>query len=486
MPKLSKRTKNSLKKTVKVYSKSLTDQQFQQLDNLTVEYGICRSMFFNQLCGIRNMLNINHFRKLRNQIRQLGLGTIYQNRYHFLGKHWIYALMDTCGNVKSMWSNLANRIRNTIRDNDNINKDEQHYLFFILKFPELWHSILVYDQNSVQRIDKKYRVKYLSLQNRLTNDQLRHAHSYLRRVTRRYKPKPRASKRQNRSMTYDENMYRFETSRHFRFSSNEPRKVIDVVLTTDWHYRKNGNIQIILDRIKKRIEIHKLISTHTQLLPQAKPLGIDKGLATLISCSSNDEYGLNFSYLLNTEVERLCKINAARNYQRNKGYSTGFKRYNHRKQRSQEQLHKFVNHTILSMLKTELPVVIVKEDLSFTKDKLSKKRDKRKAKMHRKLNSWVKGYLNNRIEYLCQKYNIPFVDVNPAYTSQYCPHCHQHFTDRYGKHNEFVICPNCGKLNANTSAAKNILQRKDDSEITLYTPYKKVKKILDQRALQNN
>lgn len=468
---------------VKVYSQPLTEQQFQQLDSLTIEYGVCRSMFFNQFCGIRNMLKVNHFRQLRNEIRQTGFGKIYQVRYDFLGKHWIYALMDTCGNVKSMWANLANRIRHAIRDNDNIDKNERHYLFFVLKFPELWYDVLNYSDTIGNTLIKKYKIKYQNLQSELSDNQLRHAHSYLRRVTRRYKPKPRVVKRHNRSMTYDENMYRFESDRHFRFSSSQPCKVIDVVLTTDWHYRSNGNLQIILDRVKKRIEIHKLINTHIYKLPKTQPLGVDKGLATLISCSSNNEYGFNFSLLLTKEVERCCNVNAKRSYQRIKGYSDGFKRYTKRNQRSQEQLHGFVNHAILTMLQTEKPTVVVKEDLSFVKERSSKFKNKQLAKTHRKLNSWIKGYLNERLEYLCQKYDIPFVDVNPAYTSQYCPFCHHHFTSRFGKHNEFVVCSNCGILNANTSAAKNILQRKDDSEITLYTPYKKVKQILNKRIV---
>ncbi|MCD5501953.1 transposase, partial [Lactobacillus delbrueckii subsp. lactis] len=42
-------------------------------------------------------------------------------------------------------------------------------------------------------------------------------------------------------------------------------------------------------------------------------------------------------------------------------------------------------------------------------------------------------------------------------------------------------CPNCGEMNANTAAAVNILRRADDKNITLYTPYKKVEKILEDR-----
>ncbi|SDA71679.1 transposase, IS605 OrfB family, central region, partial [Lactobacillus kefiranofaciens] len=99
----------------------------------------------------------------------------------------------------------------------------------------------------------------------------------------------------------------------------------------------------------------------------------------------------------------------------------------------------------------------------------------------RNLSSWTKGVLNERLEYYCQQYGIDFKDVNPAYTSQYCPNCGRHFIVRFGKHNEKTLCPNCGEMDCNIAASKNILARATDKEITLYTPYKKVKAILDQR-----
>ena len=102
--------------------------------------------------------------------------------------------------------------------------------------------------------------------------------------------------------------------------------------------------------------------------------------------------------------------------------------------------------------------------------------------MRRNLSSWTKGILNDRIEYICLKFNIKTIDVNPAYTSQYCPICNQKFLERIGAHHEIAICPNCGPMNANTAAAKNIKNRKYDKEIHLYIPYKQVKQILDKRA----
>ncbi|MCD5536336.1 transposase, partial [Lactobacillus delbrueckii subsp. sunkii] len=56
-----------------------------------------------------------------------------------------------------------------------------------------------------------------------------------------------------------------------------------------------------------------------------------------------------------------------------------------------------------------------------------------------------------------------------------------HFEERYGSHHELTKCKKCGKMNANIAAAKNILSRLTDEEITLNTPYKRVKEILVSR-----
>ncbi|MBF0580294.1 transposase [Erysipelotrichaceae bacterium RD49] len=65
--------------------------------------------------------------------------------------------------------------------------------------------------------------------------------------------------------------------------------------------------------------------------------------------------------------------------------------------------------------------------------------------------------------------------MNPAYTSQLCPKCH-HLGIRQG---EAFSCPSCGHQgDANLNAAKNILDRKKDSEITIYTKAKDIKKII--------
>lgn len=480
MPKSLKPMKKCLNKNVCGFSQTLDSETYTTINQLCINYGKCRANFFNRYCGINGMLR--NFRTERNQLRNSGTGLKLVKQYQFLNKHWVYSLFDTFVNVHSMWSNVANQIRKATQDNSNIDDNEQHYLFFILKFNVLWHGVLIYNPNLMGLLPKKYQLAFKNIIDQLTPQQIKHAQSYLRRLTRRYKPKPHAlTKLNNKSMTYDENMYRFPNDQTLRISSNKNRHVIVIHLTSPWHYAKSGNLQIILNRPKKRIEIHKCIQTHTKLLSATKPLGIDKGLATLISCSTDHEYGINFSYDLRQEIERMTLVGKRRNREWAKYHGLSNCRYQKQKQRHKAYLTSKINHAIYQMLLIEQPSMIVKEDLKFVKEKVKKQKGMSK-KQQRLLNTWTKGILNKRIEYLANKFNIPFYDVNPAYTSQYCPYCHQKFLKRYGKHNELVFCKNCGELNANTAAAKNILQRYSDPEIQLYTPYKKIKQILDQRC----
>ena len=475
MKKSSTLIKNSLPKMVKAYSQTLTNEQFQNIDQLCVNYGKLRGMFFNQFCGINN-LNIN-FRKKRNNLRADKVNKRYMKCFNVLDKHVTYALFDSVSNINAMWSNTASKIRKVVSANENVNQDEQHFIFFILKIPMLWQSILQYRKVT---LSKGINKTYLQVKNVLTDKQIKHALSYIRRLTRRYKAYPHKVSTQNKSMTYDENMYRFKND-EFRFTSQISRKVFSVKLISQWHYSVKGNLQIILDRLKRRIEIHKLIQTHVKKVPKTQVLGIDKGLATLISCSSGNEYGQNFGEIITKQVDKLAKTNASRNQMRAKGLLKSAKRYTNLRKRQKAHLQSVIDHAIYQMIEREKPLEIVKEDLTFTKNRLPKTKNRFQRRNRLLLNNWVKGLLNERLEYICDKFGIGYTDVNPAYTSQYCPYCKRKFVARYGKHHELTYCKNCGQIDANIAAAINIKNRKVDKEINLYTSYKKVKKILDSR-----
>ena len=68
--------------------------------------------------------------------------------------------------------------------------------------------------------------------------------------------------------------------------------------------------------------------------------------------------------------------------------------------------------------------------------------------------------------------------INPAYTSQICSKCGR-FGIRVG---DSFVCDNCGEIHADINASMNILERKYDKEIKMFTSYKKVRGILESRV----
>ena len=306
--------------------------------------------------------------------------------------------------------------------------------------------------------------------------------------------------------------------------SSKRGKQLSFMLKGQFCYRKNGDIQIILNRDAKRLEIHKAIEAKAKDEKTGKSaVGVDKGIATLLSCSSDKEYSERFGELVNAEAERINKRNTERNkyiqqkkklvqrikvlddvlnriktgriplIQEKKGlerqvkhleeHHLGKRKYNRQHQKAVARMETEINRSIRQMLKEEKPDVLVKEDLSFTREKTDRKKghNKQLAKINRKFSSWTKGTLDERIEYICETQGIKTVNVNPAYTSQFCPICGAPLGERTGAHHEVAHCPNCGEMNANTSAAKVILQRWKDEEISIYTKYTDVKEIMLKR-----
>ena len=130
-----------------------------------------------------------------------------------------------------------------------------------------------------------------------------------------------------------------------------------------------------------------------------------------------------------------------------------------------------LNREIKKMIRGEKPTLIVKELLNF-----KSMNNKFNKKIRNRLNKWYSGYINEKIELECNKQEIKFLNVNPAYTSQICNSC-----NKLGKRNgEVFVCKNCGRKHADINAAVNILKRKDIKEIDLYTKKEKVKEMFEK------
>jgi hypothetical protein len=106
----------------------------------------------------------------------------------------------------------------------------------------------------------------------------------------------------------------------------------------------------------------------------------------------------------------------------------------------------------------------------------------RGSNTNRRLSAWVKGVEQEAVLTLSRRRGASLDLVNAAYTSQVVPCClslGQRSGDR-------LYCTECRAVyDADRVAAGNILDRKYDKEIGLYTPYQQVRSILQKRACQS-
>lgn len=151
----------------------------------------------------------------------------------------------------------------------------------------------------------------------------------------------------------------------------------------------------------------------------------------------------------------------------------GYIKLDNKTKKFKSKVDSYINRTINEIMYDSKPVEIVKEDLTFA----TKKKTNSSKSYNRKMYRWVKGRIDDRLEYKAKYYQIKITTVNAAYTSQLCNIC-GNFGD---KNNDIFICKCCGKMDANINASKNILKRSKDKEITQYMNYKKVKEILLSR-----
>ncbi len=98
---------------------------------------------------------------------------------------------------------------------------------------------------------------------------------------------------------------------------------------------------------------------------------------------------------------------------------------------------------------------------------------------NRRLSGWVKGLMADTLTSISRRRGSALVLVNPAYTSQIDSRTGLLQGTRRG--DRFYGLDGV-VLDADTNAARNILQRLYDPEIDLYTPYREVKRLLLDRS----
>jgi len=482
-------------KTVKEYSEQLNIDELETIETILYLRQQCRNYFYSRYSGIEYIDKLD-FRKLRDCLLKNEKELI--KSFKLPARTWKMELSEIVGNIKSMWSNTFNKVKVYIRDNDNLTDEDRHYLFYILKSTKLLTEVL-----QKQQLTETDGLKEIQI----TKDK-QYLINLLCRYIRKVKPKISHSNHL-RSMQMDTQMYSFENG-VLTIQTNENRKRLKVKMKSNNSFNK-GNIRIVLNRDKGILELHKCLMIKSKRNNnQTQVCGLDKGYSTMISSSEGFEYGEELGKLLSKTSEYINSKNKQRNpyyaevrnlkkkledkniskkYEKQifkkieniENNNLSNKTYLKQRNKDKEHIKSLVNHEIKEFFKNEKPTTIVLEDLTFVTDKVNKSKN-----FNRKMSQWVKGYIDERLNYYAEFYNVRVVYVSAAYTSQFCADCGSQLTKRSGTHNEIGHCPNCGKINANINAGKNIKNRMNDPDIKLYTPYKNIKNILLERYENKN
>ena len=464
-----------MKKAVKNYCFNATNRKLDELYTVAERYGNVKNEVFRLYGSLEGLKYLRYPREVRDR----WVKEKYADRFSLQARLWKCAFDEAFANIKTNWKQAFIKVRQLLYRSNNFTKAEKHYCYYLLKATDLLYKVL--------------KLEPLDLPDRFKGEDINisKCHKYLKRQLRKHLGE-KPSQRNRRSIALDNFMYNYFIDRKGQLwlgvMGLNRGKRIRLILTSDRQF--SGNVRIVLRG--KRIEVHG-----TEEVEVKEPnkdgavIAIDKGFTDLITTSGDKRYGKEFNLLLRAESDRLSQKNARRNKlraltkkyrEKNKfkkaahieEHNLGRKKYNQKRIKNRNRIANFINLSLNRFLRESGVSSLIVEALKFSNwnKKLSKK-------VKRYLSSWLKGYLQERIEYKCQENSVLLSEVNAAYTSQECNLCKSLNTIRRG---DRLHCNNCGRdVDANYNAALNILSRYKDPDISLYTPYKKVKYILDER-----
>jgi IS605 OrfB family transposase len=459
---------NTVIKNIKQYSYELDKDILNELLFIGTKYSSVKNYVYSRYSGINSILLLLKDRKIRDE----WVKTKFYEQWSLPARYWKLALSEAMANIKSRWSNIKLRIKEQVKVNENLSNDDKHYINYILKANELYHKILINRKIDIPKVFERKDLNYKYLNN------------LIKRYTRTYKGHiPYSNK--NTTFSIDTGLYSYKDG-YINITGLKKGKRLPIKLTDNNITNKTLKVKIIGNKLEIHCPLRIKSKTHKDY---ENIIGIDKGLKYLFAVSSNRFYGEKLNDYLNKETERLNEVNANRNrfyalynnHFKNKNTkratnilenNLGKIKYNHNKFKNDQRVKSYINQSLNRLIETEKPKEIVMENLDFVSWNNTYPKS-----VKRKLSRWIKGYIKDRLEYKCDYNNIKYTYINPAYTSKVCSICGE-----FGKRNGDVFkCSNCGNLHADINASKNILKRKDDKEINLYTKYSKVKEILEKR-----
>lgn len=394
------------------------------------------------------------------------------------------AVEQSAATIKSNWTTTKKKVKKAIAQNENLTKDDKHYLYLCLKHTPTLYNILNYK-----------KVDYATDCLKDLKVDVHRLNNLLRRYIRRYKTKSYTNKA---NVILTSNLYKFDLNNNI-FSFTGKKKNSKVTITLIGNIPKlKGTLELVKNQKSNQYYLHvplDRIIIKKEMTEQSEILGLDVGITDLITLSNGSIYGANSAELFYTLSDNLVNKNRSRlfSYKRQleerilteqeehekaileqklknlEDNNLGSKKRISKISKYKSRIVSHINCELNKMVKEEDIEEIVREDLNW----ISKKKKNVSRKQQNRFSTWSKGVLLERLSVKLAENGIKETIVNPAYTSQVCCKCN-HLGSRNGK---VFKCLNCNlNIDADFNASINTKKRKFIKEINIDTPYKEVKK----------
>ncbi|NEO19274.1 MULTISPECIES: zinc ribbon domain-containing protein, partial [unclassified Moorena] len=259
-----------------------------------------------------------------------------------------------------------------------------------------------------------------------------------------------------------------------------------------------GQIRLIHNQLLQKFEIHFLVDHGTVEIPsERRSLGVDKGYTEAFYDSDGQAHGKDLGKVSTKKSDRICaknrnrgklwalhrklekidSVKSARILENNLTRKTENRRY----RKNQAELTAIIGAASKSLFNGEsLKVFAVRVAWPTASDLTQPIRNKRQSKaVSRKLNSWMKGVMRDSLQKWADWTGSVVTEVQPSYTSQIDSRNGTLLGKRTGDNFtgfDGVV------LQADHNAAKNILARGTDFEITRYMSKTEVQAVLLRRT----
>ncbi|MDJ0620501.1 MAG: zinc ribbon domain-containing protein [Calothrix sp. MO_192.B10] len=250
-----------------------------------------------------------------------------------------------------------------------------------------------------------------------------------------------------------------------------------------------GQIRLIHNKDLDRFEIHMLVNYGTVSVPkELKTIGIDKGYTEAYYDSDGNIHGAGLGKLASRKSNRITakNLNRGKLWALSRKYKTTDpaksarilennltrKTENRRYRRDQAAITSLIGSASRSLFSGQVKV--------FAEDLTKPIKGKRQSKaMSRKLNAWMKGCMRDSLQKWANWTGSVITEVQPSYTSQVDSVTGTLLGARKG--DNFIRFTG-DVLQADLNAARNILVRGADKDITRFMRKEEVQAVLIRRT----